>query len=74
MLEILRSNDPVLISFAASVLRDARIEHTVADAHMSVIDGSIGAVTNRILVAPDRHDEAIQLLADAGVSVSRRES
>jgi hypothetical protein len=70
MIEVLRSNDPVLVSFAVSVLRDAEIEHSVADGHMSVIDGSIGAVTNRILVAPDRYDEATQLLADAGVSTS----
>lgn len=70
MIELVRSNDPVLVSFAASVLRDAEIEHAVADTHMSVIDGSIGAVTNRILVAPDQYDEAAQLLADAGVPVA----
>lgn len=67
MVEVFRSNDPVQLSFAASVLRDAGIEHTVADAHMSVIDGSIGAVTNRILVARDRYEEAHRLLADAGI-------
>ena len=67
MIELLRSNDPVLISFAASLLRDAGIEHSVADSHMSVIDGSIGAVTNRIMVAQDQHADARQLLADAGV-------
>jgi hypothetical protein len=70
MMEVLRSNDPVVVSFAVSVLRDAGIEHSVADGHMSVIDGSIGAITNRILVSSDRHDEAVQLLSDAGISVS----
>ncbi len=68
MKELLRSNDPVLISFATSLLQDAEIEHSVADSHMSVIDGSINAVTNRILVAEDRYDDARQLLEDAGVS------
>lgn len=34
---------------------------------MSVIGGSIGAVTNRILVASDRYDEACWLLVDVGV-------
>ncbi len=67
MVELLRSNDPVLISFAASLLEDAKIAHTVADSHMSVIDGSINAVTNRVLVAEDRLAEARELLADAGV-------
>lgn len=67
MIELLRSNDPVLMSFATSLLRDAGIQHTVADSHMNVIDGSIGAVSNRILVADDQHHEARDLLADAGV-------
>ena len=57
-MELLRSNDPVLISFATSLLEDAEIEHSFADSHMSVIDGSINAVTNRILVAEDRLGDA----------------
>ncbi len=67
MVELIESNDPVLISFAASVLADAKIEHSVADTHMSTIDGSIGAITNRILVAESQLAEARRLLADAGV-------
>ena len=69
MIELLRSNDPVLMSFATSVLKDAGIEHSVADSHMSVIDGSINAVTNRIMVADDSLDEARQLLEEAGVKL-----
>jgi hypothetical protein len=67
MIELLRSNDPVLVSFTASLLTDAKIPHTVADVHMSVIDGSIGAIPNRILVAEDKYETAQELLADAGV-------
>jgi hypothetical protein len=67
MVELVSSNDAVLISFVASLLKDAGIEHSVTDTHMSVIDGSIGAITNRILVADDREAEARGLLADAGV-------
>jgi putative signal transducing protein len=67
MRELIRSNDPVLLSFAASVLTDAGIQHTVTDTHMNVIDGSIGAVAPRILVAPEQYDEARLLLAEAGV-------
>jgi hypothetical protein len=69
MAELLRSNDPVLISFATSLLEDAKIEHSVLDSHMSVIDGSINAVTNRILVADARLAEARSILADAGVAL-----
>ena len=67
MIELLRTNDPVLLSFVTSVLEDAEIEHSVADANMSVIDGSIGAIPRRVMVAPDRLEEARELLADAGV-------
>jgi hypothetical protein len=67
MIELLRSNDPVLISFTASLLEDAKITHSVADQNMSVIDGSIGAVQRRVLVAEDQYDAARELLADAGV-------
>lgn len=69
MIELIQSNDPVLISFATSVLADAGIEHSVADTFMSVIDGSIGAIPRRIMVAPDRLDEARGLLTEAGVRI-----
>lgn len=71
MIELLRSNDPVLISFAASVLRDAGVQHSVADSHMAVIDGSINAITNRILVPEDQLASARELLADAGVQLEQ---
>lgn len=67
MIELLRSNDPVLISFTASLLEDAKINHTVADTHMSIIDGSIGAIPRRVLVAEDQYETARELLSDAGV-------
>lgn len=67
MIELVRSNDPVLISFATSLLVEAGIEHSVIDSHMSVIDGSIGAIPRRIMVAQDRLAEARDLLQDAGV-------
>lgn len=69
MIELIRSNDPVLISFAQSLLQDAKVTHSVADSHMSVIDGSINAVVVRIMVAEDEYDTAKELLDDAGVAV-----
>ena len=67
MIEVLHSTDPVVISFADSLLNDAGIDHIIADQSISVIDGSLGVIPTRILVAADRHDDARQLLADAGV-------
>jgi hypothetical protein len=69
MIELLRSNDPVLVSFVTSLLLDAGIEHNVADSHMSVIEGSIGALPGRILVPESRYNDAARLLADAGVPI-----
>jgi hypothetical protein len=68
MIELIRSNDPVLISFATSLLEDAEVTHSVADSHMSVIDGSINAVETRIMVANDEYDTAKEIRDDAGVA------
>nr|WP_042191754.1 DUF2007 domain-containing protein [Kibdelosporangium sp. MJ126-NF4]CEL20270.1 hypothetical protein [Kibdelosporangium sp. MJ126-NF4]CTQ97496.1 hypothetical protein [Kibdelosporangium sp. MJ126-NF4] len=70
MVELFRSNDPVLMSFAASVLKDAGIKHSHTDSHMSVIDGSIGALQQRILVEEDQREEAERLLTEAGVNLT----
>lgn len=70
MIELLQSNDPVLISYVVSILEDAKIDHLVADRHMSVIDGSIGAIQNRVFVADEQALAARDLLVDAGVEVS----
>ena len=67
MEELLRTNDLVLISFVEALLRDAGIELFVADQDMSTIDGSLGMLQRRVLVHPDRLDEARTLLTDAGI-------
>ena len=67
MLEVLRSNDPVLISFAQTVLRDAGIDNFVADQHMSIAEGSIGAFPRRLLVAAEELAQARKVLSEAGL-------
>jgi Putative prokaryotic signal transducing protein len=69
MIELLRSDDPVLLSFATSLLAEAGIAHHVADRHVSLIGGSIGDLLPRLLVDRERYDDAARLLADAGVDV-----
>lgn len=73
MKEILRLNDPVLLSLAETLLSEAGIPHFVADRNMSVLEGSIGVLARRLLVADDRLDEARQLLADAGIGDELRD-
>lgn len=68
MIELLRTNDAVLISFVEALLRDAGVTYFIADSNMSVIEGSIGILPRRIMVAGERIDEARRLLADAGIA------
>jgi hypothetical protein len=53
MKELLRSNDAVLISYVSALLEEEGIGFMVADTNMSVLEGSIGALPRRVLVASD---------------------
>lgn len=50
MEELLRSNDPVYLSFVCHVLDEAGIPWLRLDEHMSALEGSIGVLPRRILV------------------------
>lgn len=65
MNELIRTNDLALISFVEALLKEAGMRYLIADAHMSTLDGSIGALPRRILVESERASEARRLLADA---------
>jgi Putative prokaryotic signal transducing protein len=65
--ELLRSNDAVLLGYVEVVLRQLGIACLVADQHMSVIEGSIGAFPRRLLVEADDLDAARRALQDAGL-------
>ena len=67
MRELLRTNDPVEISFIEYLLGQARIHYMVLDTNMSVLDGSIGALPRRILVTDDGWDMARKTLSDANI-------
>lgn len=67
MREVLRSNDAVLIGFAQSLLRDRGIDCLVADQHISVMEGSIGAFPRRLLVGEADLAEARRALEEAGL-------
>ena len=44
MIELVRTNDAVIISFICALLKDAGIEHFVADTNMSIFEGSLGII------------------------------
>jgi hypothetical protein len=72
MIELLRTNDPVLISFVEALMRDAGIGCFVADQNMSVVEGSLGILPRRIMVEKDREQAARRILADAGIGGEAR--
>ena len=67
MREIVRTNDPVLISAIEALLQGANIPHIVLDQNMSVLEGSIGMLPRRVMVADDHVMAARRLLVDAGL-------
>ena len=68
MRELMRTSDPVLISFVEALLREAGFAYHVADVNASAIEGSIGIFPRRVLVAADEHNRARRLLIDAGLA------
>ena len=66
MIELVRTNDPVTISYIEALLRDAGIAHFVADQNMSIMEGSLGVLPRRVMVVEDDVDRARRLLTDAG--------
>lgn len=68
MEELLRSNDPVYLSFVRHVLAEEGIHHLVLDEHMSVLEGSIGILPRRILVAADDLEAARRALGNAALT------
>jgi hypothetical protein len=70
--EIVRTNDMVLISAVAALLDGAGIRHMVLDQNMSVLEGSLGMLPRRILVAEGYERNARQLLQDAGLGKELR--
>ncbi len=67
MIELVRTNDAVLVSAIGALLDGAQIPHLVLDQNMSVLEGSLGILPRRVLVAEDYAAAARRLLNDAGL-------
>jgi hypothetical protein len=67
MRELVRTNDLVLLSAIGALLEGAGLHHMVLDQNMSVMDGSLGILAQRILVPDDEAHEARKLLQEAGL-------
>ncbi len=72
MRELLRTNDPVLLSWLVAVLAGEDIEAVILDTHMSVVEGSINALPRRLMVAEAdylRARRAVDAARDGGAGV-----
>jgi hypothetical protein len=65
--ELVRTNDPVLVSAVGALLDGAGIRYVVLDQNMSVLEGSLGILPRRVLVAEDDAASARRVLGDAGL-------
>lgn len=74
MIELIRTNDVILIGFARSLLETADIPFVVADDHISALEGSIGAFPRRLLIPHDHARQARRLLSDAGLAAELRDA
>ena len=63
---LVTSNDPVRLSFLTALLADAGITAVLLDVHASAIEGSIGAIPRRLMVATEDERHARQVLREAG--------
>ena len=68
MRHLLRTNDAVLISAVGALLDGAKIHYLVLDQNMSIVEGSLGVIPRRILVADEDAEAARRVLTDAGLA------
>ena len=64
MKELLRTNDPTLIAFAQHLLDGEGIATFPLDVHMSILDGNLGILPQRLMVADRDHFVASAILRD----------
>ncbi len=66
MKELLRTNDPVRLSWLTALLSEQDIEAIVFDTHTSILEGSVSAIPRRLMVIDENFDAARKVLAAAG--------
>ncbi|PPB80524.1 putative signal transducing protein [Albidovulum inexpectatum] len=69
MKELIRTNDPTVIAYVTALLDAQGIASFQMDVHMSVLEGSIGILPRRLMVADRDLFMARSILRDAGVEM-----
>jgi hypothetical protein len=70
MKELVRTNDAVRLSWLQAILAEADIAAIVLDSHTSIVEGSIGAIPRRLMVADADHFRASAVLRDAEAGIA----
>lgn len=71
MKELLRSTDPTIIAFASALLEGEGINTFQMDVHMSILDGSLGILPRRLMVADRDLFVARVVMADNNIPLGR---
>lgn len=65
MRELIRSGDPVRLSFLTALLADAGIDSLILDTHSSIMQGSLDILPQRLMVADADLAQARRVLIEA---------
>ena len=65
MKELIKSNNPVLLSYIDALLNEADIFHEIADIHLGALDGMIGILARRVMVNEADLDAAREIIRTA---------
>jgi hypothetical protein len=68
MVELLKSNDLVLISYLLHRLAEEGIAARVFDEHTSAVEGSIGILPRRVMVEEDDLEQAKRILGNIALT------
>jgi len=71
MKELLRTTDPTIIAFAQMLLRGEDIACFEFDVNTSIIEGSIGILPRRLMVADRDHFVAAAVMRDNDVDLGQ---
>ena len=67
MICLIRTMNPVTLSYAQALLKDADIESFLFDMNSSVLDGSTITVRRRLMIIDEDEEEARAILEAAGL-------
>ena len=67
MICLIKTMNPVTLSFAQALLKDAEIESFLFDMNSSIMDGSTIMIRRRLMVIDEDEEEARAVLVAAGI-------